>query len=244
MQALQFFEILGTICPCDTVSHPQGLKSWATPLREPQILWGDFRLCDRRFLQLCMKMRVTWDANVQKVPTFQRKLCLHLQCRICHPKTSIFLYHTAGLYIPDECNTDWLMVSENMVLRDATVSGPGMAYPYTVTCLPSADFGNGGSKSGMSSADRPSTLSTTDFGRSLRPCRLFRFVERWGVACAWMDVIKESDTNIWQNSSHRHKLTSNVYWTVHHCNSWRMKDQLDDTCYFISLIMCSTCFRH
>ena len=27
---------------------------------------------------------------------------------------------------------------------------------------------------------------------------------------------------------------SNVYWTVHHCNSWRMKDQLDVTCYFIS----------
>ena len=27
-------------------------------------------------------------------------------------------------------------------------------------------------------------------------------------------------------------------------NSWQMKDQLDVTCYFISLIMCSTCFRH
>ena len=37
---------------------------------------------------------------------------------------------------------------------------------------------------------------------------------------------------------------SNVYWTVHHCNSWRMKDQLDVTCYFISLLMCSTCFGH
>ena len=36
----------------------------------------------------------------------------------------------------------------------------------------------------------------------------------------------------------------NVYWTVHHCNSWRMNDQLDVTCYFISLIMCSTCFGH
>jgi len=23
-----------------------------------------------------------------------------------------------------------------------------------------------------------------------------------------------------------------------------MKDQLDVTCYFISLLMCSTCFRH
>ena len=37
---------------------------------------------------------------------------------------------------------------------------------------------------------------------------------------------------------------SNVYWTVHHCNSWRMKDQLDVTCYIISLIMCSTYFGH
>ena len=27
-------------------------------------------------------------------------------------------------------------------------------------------------------------------------------------------------------------------------NIWRMKDQLDVTWYFISLIMCSTCFRH
>ena len=35
-----------------------------------------------------------------------------------------------------------------------------------------------------------------------------------------------------------------VYWTVHHCDSWRIKDQLDVTCYFISLLMCSTCFGH
>ena len=40
------------------------------------------------------------------------------------------------------------------------------------------------------------------------------------------------------------KNASNVYWTVHHCNSWQMKDQLDVTCYFISLIMRSTCFGH
>jgi len=31
---------------------------------------------------------------------------------------------------------------------------------------------------------------------------------------------------------------------VHHCDSWRIKDQLDVTCYFISLLMCSTCFGH
>jgi len=34
---------------------------------------------------------------------------------------------------------------------------------------------------------------------------------------------------------------SNVYWTVHHCNNWRIKDQIDVTCYFISLLMYSTC---
>ena len=27
-------------------------------------------------------------------------------------------------------------------------------------------------------------------------------------------------------------------------SSWRMKDQLDVTCYFISFLMCSTCFGH
>jgi hypothetical protein len=28
------------------------------------------------------------------------------------------------------------------------------------------------------------------------------------------------------------------------CDSWRMKDQLDVTCCFISRLMCSTCFGH
>ena len=37
---------------------------------------------------------------------------------------------------------------------------------------------------------------------------------------------------------------SYVYWTVHHCDSWKIKDQHDVTCYFISLLMCSTCFGH
>ena len=47
-----------------------------------------------------------------------------------------------------------------------------------------------------------------------------------------------------QNINTDTSKVSNVYWTVHHCNSWRMKDQLDVTCYFISLLMCSTCFGH
>ena len=44
----------------------------------------------------------------------------------------------------------------------------------------------------------------------------------------------------YQNHYKYHTKGSNVYWTLHHCNSWRMKDQLDVTCYLISLIMCST----
>ena len=37
---------------------------------------------------------------------------------------------------------------------------------------------------------------------------------------------------------------SYVYWTVHLRDSWRIKDQLDVTCCFISLLMCSACFGH
>ena len=38
----------------------------------------------------------------------------------------------------------------------------------------------------------------------------------------------------WYTSPHAVKLrkSSDVYWTVHHCNGWRMKDQLDVTCWF------------
>ena len=32
---------------------------------------------------------------------------------------------------------------------------------------------------------------------------------------------------------------SNVYWTVHHCNNWRMKDQLDVTCFFFFHFLCA-----
>jgi len=37
---------------------------------------------------------------------------------------------------------------------------------------------------------------------------------------------------------------SDVYRTVHHCDSWRIRDQLDVSCYLISLLMCSTRFGH
>ena len=36
---------------------------------------------------------------------------------------------------------------------------------------------------------------------------------------------------------------TNVYWTVHHCNSWGMKDQLDVTCYFFFTYYALNMFR-
>ena len=33
-------------------------------------------------------------------------------------------------------------------------------------------------------------------------------------------------------------------WTVHHCDNWRIKNQLDATYYFIVLLIGSTCFGH
>ena len=48
----------------------------------------------------------------------------------------------------------------------------------------------------------------------------------------------------WDLTSGKFYSNSYVFWNVHHCDGWRMKDQLDVTCYFISLLMCSTCFGH
>ena len=53
----------------------------------------------------------------------------------------------------------------------------------------------------------------------------------------WLNPLNRSSYLMKQRVWH-----PNVYWTAHHCNSWRMKDQLDVTCYFISLLMCSTFF--
>jgi len=37
---------------------------------------------------------------------------------------------------------------------------------------------------------------------------------------------------------------SDVYWTVHHCDSWRIKNQLDTTWYIIVILISSTYFGH
>ena len=39
-------------------------------------------------------------------------------------------------------------------------------------------------------------------------------------------------------------IKSDVYWTVHHCDNWRIKNKLDATCCFIVLLIDSTCFGH
>jgi hypothetical protein len=40
------------------------------------------------------------------------------------------------------------------------------------------------------------------------------------------------------------EIKSDVYWTVHHCDNGRIKNQLDATYYFIVLLIGSTCFGH
>ena len=78
-----------------------------------------------------------------------------------------------------------------------------------------------------------------------------RFIESHRISsCATLDYssffcnLKSADVSMFIMPSAEQVCAPNVYWTVHHCNSWRMKNQLDVTCYFISVIMCSTCFGH
>jgi len=41
-----------------------------------------------------------------------------------------------------------------------------------------------------------------------------------------------------------HLCEFDIYWTVHHCDNWRIKTQLVATYYFIVLLIGSTCFGH
>ena len=49
----------------------------------------------------------------------------------------------------------------------------------------------------------------------------------------WLKTVRVS---FWQGGQ---SVRSNVYWTVHHCNSWRMKNQLDITCYILFHLLCT-----
>jgi hypothetical protein len=183
MQALHFFEMLGTISPV-TRCHIPNVSNHEQHHCENSRFCGEISNCVTGDSHSCVAEDEGGSSWMQM---FERYQCLRENC------SSIF----SAEYVTPNCT--YFTSQKNVVftywwsLRTWCWEMQlflGQACPHTVTCLPSADFGKGGSKSGMSSADRPSTLSTTDFGRSLRPCRLFRFVERWGVACAWINVIK------------------------------------------------------
>ena len=81
----------------------------------------------------------------------------------------------------------------------------------TESKLSSADFGNVGNKSGMWSADRPSTESTTLFGLSFLPCKLFFLLDRWGVA--WkQEFYFKSSSSVFGNLVWRpHKFQNPTY---------------------------------
>ena len=56
-------------------------------------------------------------------------------------------------------------------------------------------------------------------------------VKKWdGGGMNWIDLAQDRD---------RWRAVATVIMNI-----WRMRDQLDVTCYFISLLMCSTCFGH
>jgi len=76
----------------------------------------------------------------------------------------------------------------------------------------------------------------------------------FGTLCLFHLHVNMEQTDYWETSARKiqkpryhpkeRSVTSSVYWAVRHCDSWGIKDQLDVTCYFISLLMCSTCFGH
>ena len=61
----------------------------------------------------------------------------------------------------------------------------------------------------------------------------------WGRHLVWRGTRWEGSA---ENYIIRSFMICTAYQMLFRC--WRMKDQLDVTCYFISLIMCSKCFGH
>ena len=85
----------------------------------------------------------------------------------------------------------------------------------------------------------------------LRSIRRFR---HWLISLwySWFDAVMSSKAKkmakLWkcviQYKCKWPDIENNDKSDVSAKRSWRMKDQLDVTCYFISLLMCSTCFGH
>jgi len=72
------------------------------------------------------------------------------------------------------------------------------------------------------------------------------------VMVAWSSVTTEDEKRVDRMSITFRRLNfswitfreSDVYWIVHHCDNWRIKNQLDATYYFTVLLIGSICFGH
>jgi hypothetical protein len=216
-QALQFFEMLGTISPATRCHIPKD-SNHEQHHCENHRFCGEISNCETGDSHSCVDEDKGGSFGMQ---LFKRYQCFRENCasvfsvEYVNPNHTYFSTTLQGFTSQKKAVFNYWLSLRTWCWEMQLFLGH--ACPHTVICLPSADFGNGGSKSGMSSADRPSTLSTTDFGRSLRPCRLFRFVERWGVACAWMDVTKMVIL-IYDKTLHRYiNLHVRIFFTVAPC---------------------------
>jgi len=78
-------------------------------------------------------------------------------------------------------------------------------------------------------------------GRASAVCRTFEMTHVKLQHLMWPSRINTHLKRSIKNTV-RHKYIN--FFNSHYWNSWRIKYQLDVTCYFISLLMCSTCFGH
>jgi len=65
---------------------------------------------------------------------------------------------------------------------------------------------------------------------------------RWLMGESDRGLMRSFDDSEWVNvfklaHDRDHKFLSDVYWTVHHCDDWGIKNELDATCYFIALLV-------
>ena len=63
----------------------------------------------------------------------------------------------------------------------------------------------------------------------------------WNLDGSFQICFSETNNQMQTVSIH---FLHRMVWNKHMVNRWRIEYQLDVTCYFISLLMCSTCFGH
>jgi len=78
----------------------------------------------------------------------------------------------------------------------------------------------------------------------------------WNIECMLslqflMMIVQIPQSELWTSTEDdkiqplpKYKFGPYVHWTVHRCDNWRIKDQLDATCYFIVLLIGPICFGH